>query len=310
MKLNSLRYLTKEGFHSIIKNSLMSLASVAVFTSCLLIIGSALLIFANINAIVSGMMEQNVIAVFIQEGTSQEDMLAMKERIVQIDNVNSCEFVSSEEGFNDISGNLNQQDLELIRSYIGTEFLPDSYRLTLKDISLQSETVQQINTFSNVKSIRESDDLAQRLLTLRNSITYVSVGVILILFLVTVFIIANTVKITMFSRRLEINIMKAVGATKWFIRLPFLIEGIILGILAALLSLGLVHALYTLAVDQFAGALLALNSTFVPFNDLVVPLAGIFLFIGVFTGSFGSLISMGKYLKEHGSVVYNENATL
>lgn len=310
MKLNSLRYLTKEGFRSIIKNSLMSLASVAVFTSCLLIIGSALLIFANINEIVSGMMDQNVIAVFIESDTSAEQVLQMKERLMQIENIDSCEFVSSEDGFNDLAGKLSQQDAELIQNYIGKDFLPDSYRVTLKDISLQPQTVEEIKGLSNIRSIRESDDLAQRLLTLRNSITYVSIGVILVLFLVTVFIIANTVKITMFSRRLEINIMKAVGATKWFIRLPFLIEGIILGILAALLSLGLVHVLYIFAVDQFAGALLSLNSTFVSFNDLVTPLAAIFLFIGIFTGSFGSLISMRKYLKEHGSVVYNENATL
>lgn len=310
MKLNSLRYLIKEGFRSIIKNSLMSLASVAVFTSCLLIIGSALLMFANINFMVDNMVDQNIIIVFIEPETSAKESLEMKDKLLAIDNVEACEFVSSEDGFNDLTLNLNEHDTDLIENYIGREFLPDSYRVTLKELAQQSATVEQIGLLENVRSIRESNDLATKLLNLRDSISYVSLGVILILFIVTVFIIANTVKITMFSRRLEINIMKAVGATKWFIRLPFLIEGIILGIFSAFLSLALVYVLYSFAVDQFASLLLSFNSSFVPFESLALPLGATFLLIGLLTGSFGSLISMGKYLKEHGSVVYDENAGL
>ena len=133
--------------------------------------------------------------------------------------------------------------------------------------------------------------------------TYASVGVILLLFLVALFIIANTVRITMFSRRLEISIMKAVGATNNFIRWPFIVEGILIGILSAIISEGVLYLLYLFASVSFSSVLVLMNSTFVPFEQFGGWTFLAFVGIGVLTGVFGSLVSMGRYLKEQGSVV-------
>ena len=186
--------------------------------------------------------------------------------------------------------------------------LPDEYKVTLKDLTQFSATVAQIKTLTGVSSVRENSDLASKLLSIRRAVTIVSIGLVAMLFLVALFIIANTIRITMFSRKLEINIMKAVGATNWFIRWPFLVEGVLIGIIASVLSLGVLWGLYELAAVSFSDLLLSLGFSFVPFTRYALQILGVFLGIGIFTGGFGSMISMNKYLKEQGSVVSNEYA--
>ena len=154
--------------------------------------------------------------------------------------------------------------------------------------------------------MRENSDLASKLLSIRRAVTIVSIGLVVMLFLVALFIIANTIRITMFSRKLEINIMKAVGATNWFIRWPFLVEGVLIGIIASVISLGVLCGLYELASVSFSDLLMSFGFSMVPFSQYALQILGVFLGIGIFTGGFGSMISMNKYLKEQGSVVSNE----
>ena len=184
-----------------------------------------------------------------------------------------------------------------------SSFLPDAYRVTIGDLSRFKETVAGIRTLDNIISVRENSDLANRLTKVRDAVTYACIGMIVLLFIVAVFIIANTVRITMFSRRLEISIMKAVGATNNFIRWPFVIEGVILGVLSAAVAEGVLYLLYLLASVSFSSVFVIFNSSMVPFGAYALWLFLAFLVIGVFTGVFGSVISMGRYLKEQGSVV-------
>ena len=170
------------------------------------------------------------------------------------------------------------------------------------------QTVSELQKLDGVDSVRDNRDIAQTLVRIRRTIFYVSIGVIAVLLLISLFIIANTVRITMYSRRLEINIMKSVGATNWFIRWPFMVEGMVLGAISGVLSLAIVWGVYR-ALQSTVTQMLTMVSrgfTIVPFTDYVVYLLVAFLAIGIVSGGIGSLISIQKYLKERGGVVYEE----
>lgn len=305
MKTSSLRYLTKEGFRTVFINRLMSVASVTVLMSCLVIIGIASLIFFNINSVLDTIESQNIIMVYIRDEATPEQTTYVGSVLSALDNVESCEFVSREEGYAAIIGNLGED--AAVFEGMDSSFLPDAYRVTVKDLAQFDQTVAQIRAVENVMSVRENSDLAQRLTRVRNAVTYASIGMIALLFIVAVFIIANTVRITMFSRRLEISIMKAVGATNAFIRWPFVIEGIVLGIISALVAEGVLYLLYMLATVSFAGVFAVFGSSLVNFGDYALWLLIAFLGIGIFTGMFGSSVSMGRYLKEQGKVVNDDD---
>lgn len=301
MKSTSIRYLTKEGFRNVFVNRLMSLASVTVLMSCLVLIGAASLIFLNLNSILDGIEAQNIIMVFADQDATEEQVKELGKKLSAVDNVEKCEFISSDEAFKSVLDDLGEQASVL--NGMDSSFLPSSYRITVADLSEFNSTVAAIGKIENIESIRENSDLAGRLTKVRDAVTYASMGVIILLFFVAVFIIANTVRITMFSRKLEISIMKAVGATNNFIRLPFVIEGVILGVLSAAVSEGVLYILYLLASVSFSSVMVLFNSSIIPFSVYGGWIFLVFIVIGVFTGAFGSFVSMGRYLKEQESVV-------
>lgn len=301
MKAHSLGYLTKEGFRNIRVNRLMSLASVTVLLSCLVIIGGAFMIFLNINSVLDGIEHENVIMVFVKDEAGVADTEQVGRDLTAIDNVAVCEFIPKADAYKMVLDSMGT-DASLLEG-VTSDFLPDAYKLTLRDMSRFNETVASIKQVKNTGAIRENSALADKLTEIRNSITYVCVGIIVLLFLVALFIIANTVRITMFSRKLEISIMKAVGATNSFIRWPFIIEGMTLGLISACVAEGVLYVLYTAVSNQFASMIVLFDSDLVSFASAFAPTFIAFIIIGVFTGTFGSAISMGKYLKEQGSVI-------
>ena len=292
----SLTYLTKEGFRNIHSNKLMSLASVAVLLSCLVIIGAAFLLFVNINVFLGDISDQNVIMVFIQDDAGQEVIDALGNEIKSVPEVGKCVFISKEEAF--------AAQLESLGSaaslFEGMEDnpLPDSYEVTVKDMEQYDAAVNAISEFEGILSIRQNRDFARQLNNLRNTVGTVSIAVITMLLVVSLFIISNTVRVTMYNRRLEIKIMKSVGATKWFIRWPFMVEGIILGIIAGLLSLGIVWGLYELMAEAVVDMLNVFSAKPVDFRNYLYVLLIAFVGTGVVTGALGSALSMNKYLKE------------
>ncbi len=299
MKGASLKYLTKEGFRNVWVNRLMSLASVSVLMACLVIIGLGAMIFFNINALLDTVESQNVIMVYFADGTTDEQLENANTQIKSMANVQECTFVSKEEAFEDYKASKGED--AILFEGLDENPMPDGYRIVVKDLNKFRATVDELWKLENVESIRENSDIAEKLLDIRQAVTIVIAGMVGLLFIVSLFIISNTIRITMFSRKLEISIMKAVGATNWFIRWPFMIEGMLLGVIAGLFSFGVLAGLYQGMVYVFKDML----SLFTPvgFGDYAGYILLIFLGIGIFTGSFGSLISMGKYLKEQGSVV-------
>lgn len=298
MKGASLGYLTKEGFRNVWVNRLMSLASITVLMACLVIIGLGAMLFFNINALLDNIESQNVIMVYIQDQTSDDDINKMEDSISSMDNVQNVVFVSKEEAFKAQLEDMGS-DAELLKDMENP--LPDAFKVAVKDMAYFNDTVTDLRSLNNVETVRENGDVADKLVNIRQAVTIVIAGMVALLFIVSLFIIANTIRITMFSRKLEISIMKAVGATNWFIRWPFMVEGVVIGIISSFVSFGVLAGLYQGVVYVFKD-LLALFTP-IGFLQYAGYILLLFLVIGMFTGSVGSLISMGKYLKEQGSVV-------
>lgn len=304
MKGTSLKYLTHEGFRNVWVNRLMSLASVTVLMACLIIMGAGIMIYFNINNVVDKVQSQNVVMVYVADDASEDETTQIGTSLKGISNVESCEFVPKEVAFQEQIQSMGG-DAALFEGFDEIP-LPDAYKVTVKDLSQFENTVSQIKQINKVDSVRENSDLASKLLSLRHAVSIVNVGLVVMLFLVALFIISNTIRITMFSRKLEISIMKAVGATNWFIRWPFMIEGMILGTISGIVSLGVLWGLYAVAEKVFAQTLSLIGFSLVPFSEYWWQILLVFVAIGLFTGGFGSLVSMAKYLKEQGSVVSDD----
>ena len=303
MKGNSLGYLTKEGFRSVWVNRLMSLASITVLLACLVSIGTGAMLFFNINNLLDVVESQNVVMVYIKDEASEIETSTVGLNIKAIDNVEECEYISKEDAYREQLASMGE-DAALLEGLDNP--LPNAYKVTVKDLNLFDQTVAEINKLDFIESIRENSDLSEKLIAIRRAVTYIGASLVALLFIVSVFIIANTVRITMYNRRLEISIMKAVGATNGFIRWPFVVEGVTLGIISGLISFALVFAVYQAIVYFFRDVISIIGTKPVEFFDYGWYILIIFIGVGIFTGGFGSAVSMGRYLKEQGSVVTND----
>ncbi len=298
MKGASLGYLTKEGFRNVWVNRLMSLASITVLMACLVIIGLGSMLFFNINALLDKIESQNVIMVYIEDGTTDAEIEKMSQEIYSLGNIQDCIFVSKEEAFENSKEEMGA-DAALLEGMENP--MPDGYKVVVEDMTLFKQTVSGLNGLDNIELVRENSDIADKLIDIRHAVTVVIAGMVILLFVVSLFIIANTIRITMFSRKLEISIMKAVGATNWFIRWPFMVEGVIIGVISSIVSFGVLAGLYQGVSYVFSDLMMLFEP--VAFGQYAGYILLIFAVIGIFTGSVGSLISMGRYLKEQGSVV-------
>lgn len=299
----SLRYLIKEGFRNTWTNRMMSIASICVLMSCLVLIGSASMIFLNMDSLLSRIEEENVIMVYIKDDTTDAAITQMGEEIKAMDNIKDIEFIKKEDAWAEQLETMEDAQAQFFTQISSDIPLPDAYKVTVADLSKFDTTVKQLKGLNNVDTIRENKDLAQKLVAIRHGITIISIVIIAVLFAISLFIISNTIKLTVYSRRLEISIMKSVGATNSFVRLPFVVEGMILGILSGVISLGLVCGLYELAVNQFHDFLTSLSLSALPFSDYALAMLGIFVAIGIVSGVGGSVITMSKYLNKEGSEI-------
>ena len=299
-------YLTKEGFRNVWVNRLMSVASVAVLMSCLVMLGIAFMLIVNVQSIMDNIESQNVVMVYLEEDATKTEVETAERDILALDNVKKCEYIDKDTAF-------KQQIDELgtdATYFEGVENpLPDLFKVSISDMTRFESTVSALNSINNVDTVRDNKDIASTLIQIRKTVTYVSFGIIVVLLIISLFIIANTVRITMFTRRLEINIMKSVGATNWFIRWPFIVEGMVLGVIAGILSTGVVWGAYKLLEPTVTSlfTMISRDFKFEPFMSYVVYIFAAFIIIGIFSGGIGSLISIQKYLRERGGIVYEED---
>ena len=300
---SSFRYLFKEGFRNTWSNRMMSIASICVLMSCLVLIGCASMIFLNIESLLGRIEEENVVMVYIQDDTSDADITAMDTRLKGLDNVKEVEFVPKEDAWADQLSTMEEAQAQFFTEISSDIPLPDAFKVTVDDLTYFDQTVSQIEQLDHIDTIRENKDLAEKLVTIRHGVEVISIVIVAVLLAISVFIISNTIKLTVYSRRLEISIMKSVGATNSFVRLPFVVEGMILGIISGVISLGLVWAFYEFAIHQFSDLLSSLQLDALNFADYALPMLGIFIAIGIVTGVGGALISMGRYLNREGSEI-------
>lgn len=295
----SLRYLTKEGFRNVWVNRLMSIASVCVLMSCLIMIGVAFLVFVNVQSLLDEVDAQNVVMIFVDNDLTAEEIETIGNNIEAIPNIEHIDYHSAADNSKDFYDKIQS---DLLVDYFDdqeAETIPASFEVHLSNMEMFDATLEQIRGLDNIQYVRESKELASFLVTLRRSVSYISLGAVAMLLLVSLFIISNTVRITMHSRRLEISIMKNVGATNSFIRWPFMVEGMVLGAFSGLVSLGIVFGLYQLILTSLSSAFNALQLIEpVPFSAYWYWILIGFEAIGILTGGFGSAISIKKYLKE------------
>ena len=300
-------YLTKEGFRNLWVNRMMSVASIAVLMACLVMMGTAFMILVNVESVLNIVEKENVVSVYLDMDATEEEVRQAKEDILMTDNVIDCDFVSKEQAFKEaLEKNEFEAESEIFKDVENP--LPDMFEVAMEDETLFDETMAKLEKIDNVDVVRGSKDIANILIKIRTTVSYISIGIIVVLLLISLFIISNTIRITMFNRRLEINIMKSVGATNWFIRWPFIVEGMLLGLISAAVSLGAVWGIYKLLeslIYQLFG-IMSRDFAVADFRAYVLYILAAFVTIGVLSGGFGSFISIQKYLKERGGVVYDD----
>ena len=292
-----MRYLTREGLRNVWQNRFMSVASVAVLAACLLLTGLSYLALANVERAFKWVYGQNMVVVFAKTDCTDEQITAMGDALKALENVEKTEFLSKEETLEKYKDSLPEETYASLQGEDNP--MPDAYLVTFRDLENFDETVAQIKAIDGVDDASYDGNIAATLRTVRRIALEVGLGVVVLLLVVSLFIIANTIKLTVYNRRLEIYIMRSVGATGAFIRVPFMVEGMTLGILFGGVAFVFVWLLYV----KLLGLLPQTTALFslVPFKEVWGVLMVGFLVIGMLTGMLGSAIATGKYLHKEGS---------
>ena len=293
MKLSNLGYLLKEGIRGIFKHGFMSFAAVCVTVACLLVIGSFSCLIYNLNLMVEDLNKTNQVLVFIDETLPDAEARSVGTKINRVSNVYSAKFVSREEALEAFVADHQEDD-----AFAGVEAsdLRHRFVVTLTDNALIEETVAQLETIPGVAKINAEFELAEGFNTIQNVLEIASIAVIAILLFVSLLIISNTVKLAMYDRKEEISIMKMVGATNGFIRLPFVVEGFTLGMVGAGIAFGLEWLLYDYLVAEITKLDTLKLFSFVPFTELLVPMIAVFAGAGLLVGILGSWFSIRKFM--------------
>ena len=293
MKLNNLKYLLKEGIRGIFTHGFMSFAAVCVTVACLLIVGSFSILMYNVNIMVEDLNRTNEILVFIDENLTEAEARSVGTKINVIDNVYQATFVPREQALEQFVA--EHQESESFGG-VAAEDLRHRFSVVLQDNELIQQTVSQIEQIEGVVKIRAEYEMAEGFATLENVLSVASLAIISVLLVVSLLIISNTVKLAMYDRRDEIAIMKMVGATNGFIRLPFVVEGFTLGMMGAALAFGIEWVMYDALVVKIKEVDTLQLFSFVPFQQLLIPMIATFCAAGLFVGIVGSWTSIRKFL--------------
>ena len=294
MSFSKITYLLREGFRSIRTHGFMSFASVTIITACLIIMGSIALLSLNIDALIKDLEQQNEVVAFVDDSIEDEAQAsALQTSIQQVGNLSSVEFVSRSAAMDSF---MSKYDDRLMEGIDETVFR-HRFVLHLEDISLMAETKAKLEAIDGIAKVNAHIEYANRFVRVRNIVTVISLILTAVLTFVSFFIMSNTIKLTTYGRREEIAIMKMVGATNAFIRTPFVIEGLILGLLGGFLGFLAIWGLYTALTGNIMNSLTGSFLTLIPFRTVMLPLLVAFLGIGVLIGVFGGVNAIRNYLK-------------
>ena len=304
MKYSVLGYFIGEGFSNVFKNKKSTGASLMIMCATMIIFGIFLILGENINHIVKEVEGSQGIQVFLNADATDEQVKELGEKIRNIEvngtkAVNTVVHKTKEDALNTMKERFKEKQ-DLLSTFEGdNNIFSESYVVTLTDLNLSQDVQDQISKFENVKKITSKDQTVTTLINLANGIKIVTGVILLLLIFISVFIIANTIKLTVHARRKEISIMKYVGATNNFIRWPFIVEGMIIGIMASAISSVIVGIVYNIIADNLVNSqfMKLINMSLVSFGDMFNSIIITYMLLGIGIGAFGSIISMRKYLK-------------
>ena len=300
MKYSILGYFIGEGFSNVFKNKKSTGASLMIMCATMIIFGIFLILGENINHFVDEVESEQGISVFVKNEATQEQIDELGEKIRAIDGVNTVEFVSKDEALEQMKERFGERQ-DLLEGYEGeNNIFTASYVVTLTDLTKSKSVQDQISTYTDVvKKINSKDEVTSTLINLANGIKIVTGVILVLLVIISIFIIANTIKLTVHARRKEISIMKYVGATNNFIRWPFIVEGMIIGILASIISIVIVGFAYNFVAEKLVNAefMQLINMSLISFSDMFSSIIFVYMLLGIGIGVLGSVISMRKYLK-------------
>ena len=296
MKYNVISYFLTEGFRNVFKNKKSTFSCLGVMCATMLIFGLFFTIGENINSWVKNLEQEQGMQVFMDYDATEEEIRSLNEDLNKIEGVNSVTFVSKEDAYNSMKEKFGKNE-NALRSFTADAFSV-SYMVTLTDLSMNDQVYNSINNLDTVREIQNKRDTIQTLSKVGNTIQIVTFVMFAILILISLFIISNTIKLTVHARRKEISIMKYVGATNGFIRTPFMIEGIIIGIISGVLSILIVGGGYNYIATHLANSETwqKLSLDLLSFGDMFGQIVLVYMILGVGIGIVGSSISMRKYL--------------
>lgn len=299
MRGSSVKYLIKEGLRNVWTNKLMSLASVGVLTACLLMVGFAVFLTSNLNAMVGYIGEQSTLMVFIKDGSTDEQIKEVEKTLKSNSKVKSARFISKEEALESYSKRIsNNSAVDTLKE---TNVLPASFEVSLYQLDAIDSVSNSVKGLPAFESLTAPNNIAETINSLNKTIGWFGVIIFVALILVSIVIISNTIRATVFARHREIAIMKQVGATNNFVRLPFFIEGIAIGIFSAIIAFFMIWGGYVTVVGVLtkntSSFLQSMFTSLVPFWDIGIWLSVVFLLGGMLAGALGSVISLRKHLK-------------
>ena len=297
MKYNIFGYLIGEGFSNVFKNKKSTGASLIIMCATMIIFGIFLILGENINHIVDQVKSEQGFQVFLKVDATEDEIQEAGEKIKNLNGVSTAVRKTKQDALNSMKEKLKDKDG--ILDGLDYEVFSESYVVTLTDLNKSKEIQDEILQFDNIKKITSSNETVTTLINLANGIRIATGVILMLLVIISIFIISNTIKLTVHARRKEISIMKYVGATNNFIRWPCIVEGMIIGVIASLISIILVGGAYGLLAEQAVNAQImqTMNLSLVNFKEMISSIIVVYMLLGIGIGALGSVISMRKYLK-------------
>ena len=298
MRYNVIGYLLSEGFHNVMKNKKSTGASLMIMCATMLIFGLFFLIGENVNHMMLEIESEQGMQVFMYKDATEEQIQKLQEDINSLEDVAKVTHITKEDGLKSIMENWGE-NAKLLEGYIEDNPLGDSFVVTLTNLEKSEEVKSKIEGFENVKTIEVRDKTINALISVANGVRIISGVILVLLIVISIFIIANTIKLTVHARRKEISIMKYVGATNGFIRWPFIVEGVIIGIVAALLSILVLGVSYNFIIEKITSSdvVTTIGLSLLTFSEVFALVITVYLILGIGIGTIGSMISMRKYLE-------------
>lgn len=302
MKINTFGYSIKQGLKNIRRNLLFSLASVGTIVACLFLFGVFYSIVLNMRYEIEAIENSLTISVFFDHGIDEQQIMDIGNELKTMDNIDKIKYISADKAWNSYIEDVYKGDRQYVNSVFGEDnplANSSSYELTLKDIGTQMDTVKKLKGISGVRKVNSSDVTAKSLESLSRLVSYASIGIIGILLLVSLFLISNTIAIGISVRREEIAIMKLIGAKDMFVRAPFLVEGVIIGLAGSIIPIGIIFFMYNSIIGYLSEhfSIIADMVEFVPSSQVFTGMLPVSLVMGVGVGFFGSLVTTHKHLR-------------